>query len=166
MLFGYGGSGKDSICRILYEIFGLTYASSSHFAMELFLFDLLNNKYGFDYQTKEDCYSDRHNKRQIWYEEIKAYNTPDGSRLARDLYNRYNIYNGVRNIHEFLAIKDAKLFDHAIWIDAGERIVDEDITSCTVKPIDADIILDNNGPLYQTTQTLIELVLDLYPQLR
>lgn len=164
MIMGYAEHGKDTICHLLHEIFGLTSISSSYMALDLFMFDKLKDQYG--YQTKEECYADRYDKRDIWYEDIKAYNTPDGCRLARDLYAQYNIYNGVRNIEEFIAIKEAKLFDYAIWVDAIQRKPAEPLSSCSVEPKDADIILSNNGPLHRTTKLLIDQMLKLYPVLR
>lgn len=156
ILLGYGDHGKDHIARLIYEIYGLTSIASSRFALEKVVYPVLKKKYG--YKTKERCYNDKHTKRKEWFNLIKEYNTPDGCRLARELYEQYDIYNGVRNIEEFEAIKAANLFNVSIWIDASQRKPIESSDSCTVKPSDADFILDNNGPLSQTVIKLVELL--------
>jgi len=164
IVMGYGGHGKDQICRILREIFGLTFISSSYAALEHVVYPVLQPLYG--YQSLEECYQDRHNHREEWFNLIRQYNTPDGSRLARAIYSQYDIYNGVRNIEEFTTICKAKLFDYSIWVDASRRVPPESSDSCSVTMDDADIILPNNGPLYQTTRQLIKVIIGLYPQLR
>ncbi len=163
ILLGYGEHGKGTCVKLLNTIFGLTGISSSYFANEHVVYPVLKDLYG--YTSFDECYYDRHNHRQEWYDLIKQYNTPDGCRLARDLYAQYNIYDGVRNIEEFISIKEAGLFDYAIWVDASQRKPIEDASSCTVSSKDADIVLDNNGPLYITTRKLIKLITTLYPSM-
>lgn len=144
LVMGYGDHGKDTACKMLYALCGLTSMSSSLFSNEHIVYPVLKKRYG--YESLEACYQDRHNHRAEWFELIKAYNTPDGIRLAKDLYRQFNIYNGVRNLGEFNAMKEAKLFYKSIWIDAIVRKgTVEDKKSCTVSPRDADIIIDNNG---------------------
>ena len=156
LIMGYGDHGKDSACKLLNDLSGLSSVSSSWFANETIVYPAIKDKYG--YKTAKECYDDRRNLRDVWFELIKAYNTPDGARLARQLYSQFNIYNGIRNIEEFTAIKEAKLFDKAIWIDACLRKPIEDKRSCTVSPEDADIIVDNNGSEAEL-RTNLELVM-------
>lgn len=163
MIMGYAEHGKDTICKLLEIIFGWTSIQSSFFANEHVVYPILKDRYC--YSNSLECYNDRRNKRQEWYELIKAYNTPDGCRLARDLYSQFNIYNGVRNIEEYEAIKNAKLFDYSIWVDASDRLPIESEESCTVKPRDADIVFNNNDPLYISTGNLINLIISLYPNI-
>ena len=162
MVIGHADHGKDTCCALLGELFNITSISSSYFANEKIIYPLLKDRY----PTPQACYEDRDNNRPFWFTKIKDYNTPDGCRLARDLYQAYDAYNGCRNRIEFQAIKEAKLFDYALWVDASLRKPPEDSRSCTVTPQDADYILDNNGPLSSTKQQLKELILHLYPHLR
>jgi hypothetical protein len=164
MVMGHAGHGKDQVCRLLGEIFGLTSISSSLYALEHVVYPVLQPLYG--YQSLDECYQDRCNHRPEWFDLIRDYNTPDGCRLSRDLYAEYDIYNGVRNIEEYLAIREAGLFDYSIWVDSSKRVPAESIESCSVTIEDANIILPNHGPLYQTTRQLIKLMITLYPQLR
>lgn len=143
MLLGYGHHGKDTVADILTH-YGFTFVSSSWAAAEHVVYPVLSSKYG--YQSVEECFNDRANHRQEWYELIKAYNTPDLARLARRIYDQANIYVGIRDRDEFYAAKDEGLFDYAIWVDASKRLPVESTNSCTVKPDDADIVIDNNGP--------------------
>lgn len=142
LVMGYAEHGKGTTCEILLRKYGLTAMSSSYFANELLIYPKLKDIKG--YKTALECYDDRYNNRQFWYEEIKAYNTPDGTRLARALYEQFDIYDGVRNVAEFEAMRDAKLFDLSLWIDASERKPKESMESCTVTPEMADLIIGNN----------------------
>ena len=72
MILGSARHGKDTMAEILRDEFGMTFESSSQSAADIFLYDLLKEKYG--YETSEECFEDRHNHRQEWYEAIKAYN--------------------------------------------------------------------------------------------
>lgn len=145
MIMGYGRHGKDTVCEILKEAFGFTFASSSFAAAEHAIYPVLRHLIG--YETLEECYNDRHNHRALWYELIKAFNYRDGARLARLVYHSHDIYCGIRNIDEFNAIKEAGLFDYAIWVDRSKVLPVETTDSCTIHPGLADYILDNNGDL-------------------
>ena len=143
MLLGYGRHGKDTVAEIL-TAYGYTYMSSSLAAAQEAVFPVLAPKYG--YRTVEECFEDRHNHRQEWYDLITEFNTPDKARLPRIIYSKVDVYVGIRNREEFYAAKEEGLFDYAIWVDASQRVPVESTESCTVKPEDADIVIDNNGP--------------------
>ncbi|ATN93266.1 hypothetical protein [Marinobacter phage PS6] len=145
MVMGYGRHGKDTVCELLKEMYGLSFASSSFAAAEYAIYPVLRDLIG--YGTLEDCYNDRHNHRTLWYELIKAFNHRDKACLGRLIYRDYDIYAGIRNIEEFKAIDDAGLFDYAIWVDRSKVLPAETTNSCTVHPGLADYILDNNGDL-------------------
>jgi hypothetical protein len=84
--------GKDSMAEILRDEYGMTFESSSQAASDIFLYDLLKEKYG--YETSEECFEDRHNHRQEWYEAIKEYNKDDKARLAKGIVERTGCYVG------------------------------------------------------------------------
>ena len=78
LVIGHGRHGKDTVCEILRDRYGYSFESSSQFCSRLFIYDQLKDKY--EYTSEEQCYADRHNHRQEWYEAICDYNVPDPSR--------------------------------------------------------------------------------------
>src|SRR5699024_11847273 len=72
------------------------------------------------------------------------YNTPDKSRLVKEILKEHDIYCGLRSIDELKASKN--LFDLVVWIDAEERLgVTESSKSMTIPKSEADIVITNNG---------------------
>lgn len=160
MVMGHGRHGKDTACEILRDRFGLDFISSSFAAAETVVYPVVKDMLG--YQTVEECYNDRSNHRALWFQLIKAYNHLDGARLARAIYSRVDVYCGIRNRVEFQAIKAARLFDYAIWVDASDRLPPESTESCTVTRDDADYVLDNNGAADELPLMVEQMVFDLY----
>ena len=95
MVLGHCRHGKDSMAEILRDEFGMTFESSSQSAADIFLYDLLKEKYG--YKTSEECFEDRHNHIQEWYEAICEYNKDDKARLAKGIVERTGCYVGMRD---------------------------------------------------------------------
>jgi hypothetical protein len=160
MIFGYARHGKDTAAEILCQTFGLTSMSSSLYAAKTVMVPYFE-KIGLKYNSFDECYADRVNHRQEWFEEIKAYNTPDGARLGKGLLKEYDIYTGVRNDIEFEAIKAARLFDYSIWVDRSKVLPPEPTTSNKMLPSMANYILDNNGTLDQLVTNTRNLYFDL-----
>jgi hypothetical protein len=134
--------GKDSLAEILNEEFGYTFESSSQSAANIFLYDLLKDKYG--YKTPEECFEDRVNHRQEWYEAICEYNKEDKARLAKGILERSDMYVGMRNSEEIEECMKQGLFDLIIWVDASERLPMEDASSFNIDKTYADVIIENN----------------------
>ena len=145
MIMGHGGHGKDEAARILCEILELKYLGSSWAACDAFIFDSLAAPLG--YRTRSECYAGRRDWRTLWGELMAAYNARDAARLGRYVYAQADVYVGVRRVEEFHAIKAEGLFDVAIWVDALGRLPPESVSSCTVGPELADLVLNNNGTL-------------------
>lgn len=156
---GYGECGKDTFCTFLEQSFGLSWVSSSRYAFDEFLFAKMVNEPLFAHITKmwqnpsdalrAALYEARREKQgyRDWYaEQIIAYNTPDPSRLGRGIFANYDIYNGIRNANELNALKQIGLVDLVIWIDRP-LVPIEPVSSMTVHPSDATIIVNNNGTL-------------------
>lgn len=160
VIFGYKQHGKDTACEYLHKEHGITYSASSEFANELFIFDELKDKYG--YKTKEECFKDRVNHRSEWFNMILGYNTPDRTRLGREIFNNNIVYCGIRSREEFLALKEAKLIDISIWIDASKRKPIEDTSSNELTIEDADIVILNNGSLDSFYDKLDKLVVGIH----
>lgn len=152
MVTGYGRHGKDTFC----ELSGLPFESSSHVCAEHVVFPVLAPKYG--YKTLDECYADRINHRKEWFELIKAYNTPDLSRLSRKIFETSDIYCGIRNRDEFVVARAEGVFDLSIWVDASLRLPPESSASMTVSKEDCDIIITNNGTLEQFATKVRRLI--------
>jgi len=144
LVVGHGRHGKDTVCEML-EAYGYTFQSSSKFCSELFIFDDLKDKYG--YANEEECYADRHNHRTEWYNMIHDYCRDDLARLGRNLFDKHDIYCGLRNKREFHAMKNEEIFDYAIWVDRSDHCHLEPNTSMTIEQWMCDYTIDNNGDL-------------------
>jgi nucleoside 2-deoxyribosyltransferase len=139
LIIGSARHGKDSFSDLVYKLKGKKSISSSQIANELFIFNELKGKY--NYNNEEECFNDRINHRQEWYELICNYNKDDKSRLTNEIFKKYDIYIGLRDRNEFL--QSRHLFDLVIMIDASERVHEKDSTFLLNKN-DADIIITNN----------------------
>lgn len=161
LILGLGRHGKDTAAEYFRDRYGMKFTSSSMFAAEKFLYNSL--KEVLNYETFEECYSDRHNHRELWYHLIKAYNLEDRSRLAREMLEQgYDIYVGMRDDEELAATKEEGLFDLIIWVDAEERLgVTEDVGSCKVSKKDVDLVVYNNGDLKSLRRSLDNIFKDL-----
>jgi len=140
LIIGKMRHGKDSLAELLNEYYGMTFKSSSEMANELFIYDELKPKYG--YNSIEECFEDRMNHREEWYLMICGYNMEDKSRLSKDIISKYDCYVGMRDLQEFNASKD--LFDLIIWVDASKRLPSNEVTN-KISIDEAHIVLTNNG---------------------
>ena len=158
LVLGYGAknrskdspqsSGKDHSAQYISNHFDLKFQSSSWFACQHFIYDILKDEKG--YSSIGECYNDRHSgsNRKLWYDLICDYNKNDPAKLARELFKTNDLYVGLRSIEEFKVIQ--KTMDvFSLWIDATKRIEPEDVTSCTITADDCDVIITNNGNLEQ-----------------
>jgi hypothetical protein len=109
LLIGNARHGKDSLAEILNEEFGYTFESSSQSAANIFLYDLLKDKYG--YTTPEECFEDRVNHREEWYLSICEYNKDDKARLAKSILEKSDCYVGMRDKEEISECMRQGLFD-------------------------------------------------------
>jgi len=140
---GPGRHGKDTVAGFVRRRTGLTFESSSHFVARKAVVPYLA-KIGIHYRTFDECYADRVNNRMHWRRAIEIYNTPDVTRMSRELFDQYDIYVGIRKRDEFLKAKE--FADLSIWVDASIRISKQD-PSLDILPGDCDIRIDNNGTL-------------------
>ena len=145
LVIGHGRHGKDTVCEILRDKYGYTFESSSKFCSKLFIYDNLKDKYG--YKDEEECYTDRHNHRQEWYDAICDYNVPDPATLGREMFAEYDIYCGLRNKKEFHAMKNTGVFYYCIWVDRSDHLPPESKNSMSLEQWMADFTICNNGTL-------------------
>lgn len=167
-VIGYGRHGKDSVCEALRNRYGLKFQSSSLFCAERVLLPYFNSQDHLpSYKTAEECYLDRHGKtrvsgpgnmllrhRDIWFQQIEAYNSKNWSRLAEEMMLDYDIYCGLRSATELMACVKRNIFDVIVWVDRSKIVAPESATSISVTSGMADIILDNNGDFNQMSEEL------------
>lgn len=159
IIFGYAQHGKDTACEYLRDRYGLTFSASSMFACRTFLYEQIKDRFG--YRTMSACFEDRGAHRQLWYEAIRDYNTPDRTRLGRGIFAEHAVYCGIRDREEFEALRAEGAFNLAIWIDASQRVPAESTDSMKLTKADADLVIDNNGGLLALYRELDKLVAKL-----
>ena len=143
LIIGNMRHGKDTFAEILRDEFGLTFISSSQAAADIFIYNELKDKYG--YKTSVECFEDRINHRQEWYEMICDYNVDDKARLAKGILELADCYVGMRDRGEIDECIKQGLFDLVVWVDASDRLPAEPLSSFNIDKSCADIIIENNG---------------------
>ena len=156
MVLGYARHGKDTVGEMLRDRYLYSFTSSSMFCSETIVYPMLKGSYG--YPDAEACYDDRANHRDDWFDLIREFNTPDLTALGRAIFTKHDIYCGIRNAPEFHALRNAGVFDIAIWVDGSERHRRESKSSCSVESWMADYVLDNNGNLDDLERGLTSLM--------
>lgn len=155
LIVGSARHGKDTLAEILRDEFGLTFVSSSQAAADIFLYEKLKLLYG--YKTSEECFEDRVNHRQEWYEAICEYNKDDRARLAKGILELADCYVGMRDREEIQECMKQGLFDLIIWVDASERLPMESENSFNIDKNCADIIIENNTDFQSFREKILRL---------
>lgn len=114
LILGHARHGKDTVAEMLQDLYGITFKSSSMAAAEIFIYDALKDKYG--YNTFEDCYNDRTNRRKEWHDLICDYNKDDKAMLAKAILKTNDCYVGMRSDAEINECKAQGLFDLIIGV--------------------------------------------------
>ena len=143
LVIGYARHGKDAFAKYFSRFTGKKYLSSSRVALETIIWPALREQYA----SLEECFDDRANCRTVWFDLIRKYNTPDGTRLVRRVYDQADMYIGLRSRQEFEITRP--LHDLVIWIDACDRLPEEGRGSNELSSEDADIVIENNGSLIE-----------------
>lgn len=157
MVVGHARHGKDTVAEMLVRMFNLTFIGTSMICAKTIMLPAFQVK-GVCYCTAQQCFDDRANHRVFWYDTICQYNSPDKAKLGRAVYRTCDIYSGVRDWRELVAIKNEGLCDLIIWVDRTDHLPPEGEGSMRVKPWMADCILDNNGTLDDLQANLINLM--------
>lgn len=118
LVLGYAGHGKDTVVEILQRDYGLAFTSSSHFCAERVVRPYLREKHNLEYKSTEECFNDRGKHREKWYTAIAQFNAEDLARLGREIFAHNDVYCGLRNRAELLAMKKEGVFDVCLWVDA------------------------------------------------
>jgi len=90
-----------------------------------------------------------------WYDAIRDFNKEDESKLSAAIFNKYDMYVGIRSRVEFLAARH--LSDLSIWVEASTRVPQVDPT-CKILSTDCDIIIDNNGTEEELREKMVRLL--------
>ena len=152
LILGHGRHGKDTVAEILRDMIGLTFQSSSWAACEIAVFPWLSQIYG--YETVQECYDDRAAHRMQWKSLITDYNTPDKSRLCRQILEKHDCYVGMRCPLEYAASRP--LFDVVLWVDAFDRHPAD--PSMQILYNDEMTLVPNNGTVDELRDTLAMIV--------
>jgi len=143
LILGHMRHGKTTVAEIIEKEYGLTFKDSSMACAEIFIYDELKDKYG--YNSFEQCYEDRKQHRDEWFQMICDFNYPDKARLGKEILNRANIYVGMRSDEELQECKKQKLFD--LIIGVHRPLFPEEPKSSFDINIwkESDIIIPNEG---------------------
>lgn len=150
LIIGHARHGKDTVCEILRDRYNLKFESSSNFCARKFIFDELKSKY--NYTSYDECFSDRHNHREEWFNLIHDYCKEDLTRLGEQIFAENDIYCGLRNQREFHAMRSKGVFDYAIWVDRSEVLPLESVSSMNLERHFSDFVIDNNKDLAHLNQ--------------
>lgn len=152
LVIGSARHGKDTVCEIMRDKYGMSFASISEFVAVKAVYPHIMDKYG--YASHAEAYADRVNHREEWRDLISAYNS-EPSTLARELLECHDIYCGMRSMREFDAARH--MFDAVIYVDASERVKIHD-PSLDIDASVADYVIDNNGTLEQLEANVDEVM--------
>lgn len=114
LIIGHGRHGKDTVAKMIGDLTGMSFKSSSEMAAQIFIYDELKGKYG--YKSFVECFEDRHNHRQEWYELIRDYNNPDKAKLAKEILKYNDMYVGMRDQDEIDKCVEDDVFDIIIGV--------------------------------------------------
>lgn len=141
LIIGHAQHGKDTAALELEELYDFKFKSSSVAASEIFLYDALKYKYG--YNTPMECFEDRINHRKEWHDLIYLYNQDDKARLAKDILAQNDMYVGMRSNAEVEECMKQRLFDWIIGIYDPRKPL-EDKSSFDINIWEkADIVIPN-----------------------
>jgi hypothetical protein len=155
LIIGHARHGKDTVAEKIRDKMGFAFTSSSFFVGQECIWPTWGRE---RYNCFDDMFADRVNHRKTWADLISAYNTPDKTKTAATMFSRgFDMYVGMRRRDEFTACREAKLFDHVIWVDASKRLPPESADSMELVASDADTCVDNNGSV-ETLDFFVDLL--------
>lgn len=138
IILGYARHGKTTVQEILEEK-GFKILDQTEYIIENILVPSV-------YRTREEALQNKFKDRALWFEKVNDYNSKEPSRLQRELFESgSDVHVGMRNIEELKHAKE-NLNVFTAWVQ-DSRKPPEPPESCTVRPEDADYIVDNSGTL-------------------
>lgn len=145
LIIGHARHGKTTIADMLLDEYGLTYKDSSMASAEIFIYDELKEKY--NYSSFEECYEDRKQHREEWFNLICDFNFPDKARLSKEILKKADVYVGMRSNDELNECIYENLFDLIIGV-YRPSFPEEPKTSFDINIWKhCDIIIPNDGTI-------------------
>ena len=155
LIIGHARHGKDSVAELLHKHFEYSFQSSSVAASEIFLYDVLKEKYG--YQTPLECFEDRVNHRSEWHDLICEYNKTDKARLAKAIMSKSDIYVGMRSNEEIEKCHHQDVFDLVIGVFDPRKPLEPASSFDIDMWSQADIVIPNGGTLQELSERVFLL---------
>ena len=155
LIIGHGRHGKDTVAEMLNEKFGLEYRGSSEMAAEIFIFDALKDK--FNYATAAECFDDRHNHRDEWYQMICGFNEEDRAKLAKEIMRTSDAYIGMRDDRECDKCGEDNVFDYIVGVFDPRKPLEPSTSFNIDMWSKCDFIIPNGGSL-EDLDTKVEKV--------
>lgn len=121
-IIGYSGHGKDTLAKTIQKIYGLSWTSVSHFAVKSFIFTELKHKY--NYLSEKECYDDRINHREEFYNLIRGYNNNDKSRIIKEISLQYDMVVGIRDMYELYDGIAQGVITRTIGVYCPQKLID------------------------------------------
>ena len=154
LIIGHARHGKDTVALILEGEFALTHLASSEASSTIFVFDALKEKYS--YSTVEECFTDRVNHREEWYNLICEYNVDDQAKLAKEIVKRADVYVGMRSQSELNACIKQGVFDAIIGVvDPRKPVESKESMSIDVEQY-SDYLINNDGTLSDLREKVVK----------
>jgi hypothetical protein len=129
---GHARHGKDYVSAKLATALGASYRSTTD--------EMLREIAPRLGTTPEAILANKEHYRQALFDEIAEYTKDDPARLVRQVFERYDIYVGLRRREELLASR--ALADLIIWVYRPGY--SPELGSCTITQHDCDIVLLND----------------------
>ena len=145
-IVGPGRSGKDTVARWLRDHTPMRFTRGSSEAAATIVWEAMRSPNSsiwppVRYETPEECWQDRHAFRADWARIIGEYNTPDQTRLNREMLRDQDIIVGLRWADELAACTRAGMFQLVMYF---HRPACHDST-CQITPEMADVVINNTG---------------------
>ncbi len=137
LLVGYGRAGKDCSGEWLHANRNCVYGGSTSLFLAKHVAPVLG-------QSEEQCYRERHQNRDVWYQTGRQLREKDPGCLLRTGLALGNVVAGVRDLCELRAARDQKLVDVIVWIENPRVPVDPTVEFTKE---DCDLVLLNEADL-------------------
>lgn len=136
LILGHAQHGKDTVATYLATKKLKTVNASMLWANRVYK--------ALGYDTALDCYNDRVNNRPLWGEMIALFCKDDKARLAKLVYEKFDVYCGCRRQNELNAV--IEVFNPIIlYVDASNRVELEPPSSYSISAPKQTIWLNNNN---------------------
>lgn len=138
LIVGFSRVGKDESAIYLSRVTGLRYGGSLSWAGLPHMSSVLR-------QHPMQCWTERHENRELWKRELDALRLKEGQTyLAKLALASGDIVTGMRDLAEIRAAREEQLFEKIVWVERWG--IPQDAT-VTFSAADADDVILNDGSL-------------------